>query len=109
MSIAGDISGCAVAPSVRSSGGYFDLPTGRKKTKEQIRKERERFGIIPKKVAKVVARVAQRIDDPDNAADALMEALQDEGLKYLERYVEFLKHEMKQRDDEEFAVAFLLM
>lgn len=121
------ISGLSL-PFVDTSGGgggIFELPTGRGK-RERIHAERERLGIIPKAVAKVIEQVAERkVADPELVIErALHLALERKALAYRAYYAEALRQrieakreieakvaldiQQRQQEDEEVALVLLL-
>ena len=106
------ISGAAPVPPVvvtPNSGGY-DLYTGRKKTAYEVRKDREKFGVIPKKVEKIIERVAvQYVDNQDsNYENMLHAALERQNQAYKALYLEVLRNKIAEELEEE-EVTLLLM
>lgn len=93
------------------SGGWFDHPTGKRKTKAQLRAEREEWGILPKKAKALIKRVAaQQIEEPDNT-EALIAAFNRAEMSYKAQYAELYRMEVERRlaqmrEDEEI---FLLL
>lgn len=89
------------------SGGWFDPPTGKRKTKAQLRTEREEWGILPKKAKALIKRVAaQQIEEPDNS-DALIAAFERAELAYRAEYAIHYRREVERqlalmREEEEF-------
>lgn len=103
-----DVMGLAVA---RGGGGTHYTNIGRHRTDEDIRKAREKFGVIPKKVAKVIATVAKdHVEESDDSAtDALIAALDAKTLVFRERYAEALLAKIARiHEEEETALALLL-
>lgn len=108
---------CGAAAVVESfSGGFLHLPTGRVRTREELTEARRRFGILPAKVQKVVAKVvADQRDEPDEAewTRALHAALERKNLAYRALYAEVLRQEIRalvalQREDEDVLALLLL-
>lgn len=92
------------------SGGFFDLPAKPRKTKAELRKEREEWGILPKKAKAIIQRVAaQQFDEPDNT-DALILAFERAHVAYLQQYEAFFRQEALriQREQEEEEIFMLL-
>lgn len=86
--------GGAVVPN---SGGWFDYPSGRKRDPERVRKEREEWGILPKKAKALIKRVAaQQIEEPDNT-EALIAAFNRAELSYKAQYAELYRMEVERR------------
>lgn len=125
------ISGVAISgnrapfiPQVTGGGGWIlEAPAGRGK-KERVREERERLGIIPKAVEKVIAKVVeQQIALPERNLDAaLHRALERKNLAYKALYAEVVRLEMarqvealeserialkRQRDEDEILILLL--
>jgi hypothetical protein len=110
-------AGCAIAgqpgpPVVEGGGGGGFFHIGAGQTKEGRRKERERLGILPKAVEKVIAQVAERkVAQPDLQLDAaLHRALDRKALAYRALYAEILRQRIAQieREDEEVALLLLM-
>lgn len=92
-------------------GGFIDLPTGRQRTKAELRREREKYGVIPEEAKKVIATVARReaYTPPQNAQHALKVALERRELIYRALYADMLREEIVRARNEEEEVALLLM
>jgi hypothetical protein len=112
-------SNAAPAPPVvveTYSGGFAHLPTGRVRTRAEIAEARRRFGILPAKVQKVIARVVtDQADEPESKwLTALHAALERKNIAYRALYAEVLRDEFMaqaqaQRDDEDVLAMILLM
>ena len=106
--------GTATAVTQAYSGGYVDLPTGRRRSRDERDKQREELGIIPKKAAAVIVKEAKKqapiLDDADDARiDRLIAAIEAVGLKYRVAYEELLREQIRQEmQDEEDAMLLLL-
>ena len=89
--------------------GYWPEPKIR--TKKELKAERERLGIIPKKVEKVIERVAvQYLERPDaNAENMLHAALERQNLAYRALYFELLKLKIAEDDDEDDVLLMLML
>lgn len=89
------------------SGGWTDLPTGKRKTKKQLREEREKWGVIPKQAKVIIKRVAaQQYEAPDNT-EALIAAFGRAELVYKTQYAALYRMEVERqlammREEEEF-------
>jgi hypothetical protein len=89
------------------SGGWTDLPTGKRKTKKQLREEREKWGVIPKQAKVIIKRVAaQQYEAPDNT-EALIAAFGRAELAYKTQYAALYRMEVERqlammREEEEF-------
>lgn len=118
-------AGCAIAgtgelppPVVAASysGGWeryaFDIPTGRRRSKAELQLERERLGILPKRVKQVIAKVAeQQCHEPTNPEAALHRALDRLHLAYRAYYAEVLRKQMQEmrcREEEEVTLLLLM-
>jgi len=97
------------------TGGWYDLPTGRRKSKKELRKEREAWGILPKEVQTVIKRVAvQYVEEPDTSeadTEALILAFSRAELSYKAQYAELYRQQvqnilLQMKEDEEI---FLLL
>lgn len=91
----------------QNSGGWLDLYTGRKKTRAELKKEREDFGIIPKKAKAIIERVALQIAEPDDT-EALIEAFDRATVAYRYQYAEYYRQEVARLLREE-AEEFLML
>lgn len=63
-------------PAQQYSGGWFDTTARKRKTKAELRLEREEWGVLPKKAKALIKRVAAQqveIEEPDNT-EALIAA-----------------------------------
>lgn len=97
-------------PAVETySGGWFDPPTGKRKTKAQLRLEREEWGVLPKKAKALIKRVAaqqvERIEPLDNT-EALVAAFNRAEMAYREEfrvlYLREIERQLaKMREEEE--------
>lgn len=97
---------------VNYSGGFAHLPSGRRKTREEVRAERERFGILPAKVQKVVAKVVreERDESLEQAVTALHAALERKNIAFRAHYAEAMKAQLRRRrDQEDEAIAIVLL
>jgi len=87
------------------SGGWE--PVRKRKTKQDVRKEREEWGIIAKKAKSLIIRVAaQQVEEPDNS-DALIAAFERAELAYRAEYAIHYRREVERqlalmREEEEF-------
>lgn len=91
------------------SGGY-DLPARKRKTKADLRREREEWGILPKKAKAIIQRVAvQHVEEPDNT-EALIQAFERASVAYLQQYEALFRQEVLriQREQEEEEIFMLL-
>lgn len=94
---------------VHNSGGWFDVPTGRRKTAAGRRKEREEWGILPKKAKALIIRVAaQQVEEPDDSI-SLIAAFERAELAYKAQYAELFRTEVERqmaqmREDEELFI-----
>lgn len=111
-------SGGAAADPDAVSGRWLNVPTGRRSRKE-IQAARERFGVIPKAVEKIINRVAvEQHAEPDDSVqvEALIAALERKNQVYKDLYAEVLKKQIRAeaeralmaRDDEDLIFALLL-
>ena len=97
------------AAVVQNSGGWFDTPTGKRRSKRDVRTEREQWGILPKKAKELIIRVAaQQIEEPDNT-EALVAAFQRAEMAYKFQYETLLRREIERqlammREEEEFMI-----
>lgn len=92
------------------SGGFFDLPAKPRKSKADLRKEREEWGILPKKAKAIIKRVAaQQVEEPDNT-EALIQAFERASVAYLQQYEALFRQEVLriQREQEEEEIFLLL-
>lgn len=96
-------------PAQQYSGGWFDPPTGKRKTKAQLRLEREEWGVLPKKAKALIKRVAaqqvERIEPLDNT-EALVAAFNRAEMAYREEFRVLYLREVerqlaKMREEEE--------
>jgi len=96
------------------TGGWYDLPTGRRKTKEQRQQEREDWGILPKKAKALIKRVALQqvvnVEEPDNT-EALIAAFERAKIAYEVQFALLYRQEVERqlammREEEE---TFLLL
>jgi len=91
------------------TGGWVDLPTGRR-TKEEIRESRERFGVIPKKAEVIIRRVvAKAIVEPEVNQDDLIAAFNREAVAYKALYAELWKQELDRQQEEEETILLLML
>ena len=97
------------------SGGYVDLPTGRRRTRRERDELREELGILPKKVAAIIKKEAKkqapRLDDADDAkTDKLIAELEHIGQQYKAMYADLLREQIRQemQDDDEAAMLLLM-
>lgn len=110
-----DTGALVVAGGPQFGGGWVEqlvAKQGRSRTKEELREERERLGILPRRVAQVIQKIAvQQVQEPTNPDAALHRALDRLHLAYRAYYAEVLRKqieiERQQREDEE--VLLLLM
>lgn len=96
------------------SGGYVDLPTGRRRTKRERDELREELGILPKKVAAIIKKEAKkqapRLDDADDAkTDKLIAELERIGQQYKAMYADLLREQIRQEMRDEEEAEFLLL
>lgn len=85
-------------------GGIFHLD--RRRTKDELRADRERFGVIPKKVEQVIQRLALA---PDSSVEKALETeLKRLRLVYRDRYAELLRYEIQRRDEDEIVLLLLM-
>lgn len=97
------VGGAAV---VQPSGGW-DLPARKRRTKQEIREDREKWGILPKKVKQLIISVAvQHVEEPDTTAP-LIAAFERAELAYKAQYAELYRMEVLRqldmmREEEEF-------
>jgi len=88
------------------SGGW-DLPARKRKSKETIRKEREEWGILPKKAKAIILRVAaQHIEEPDTTP-SLIAAFERAEVAFKAQYEALYRMEVERilaemREEEEF-------
>ena len=105
----------AVSPATQFySGGYVDLPTGRRRTKRERDELREELGILPKKVAAIIKKEAKkqapRLDDADDAkTDKLIAELERIGQQYKAMYADLLREQIRQEMRGEEEAEFLLL
>lgn len=80
---------------------------GRRRTREEIQAERERLGIVPKAVAKVIDKVAERkIAEPELVIEAaLHRELERKALAYRTYYAEVLRLEIEELKAKQIARA----
>ena len=86
--------GAAEAGATRNAGGYEIGRLGTLRTREDIRRDRERFGVIPE-AARVIAEVAkaqadQLSLDEQQRLEHLARELELRGIEYESRYLELL-------------------
>lgn len=98
------------AGGMRPSGGWIDLPTGRRRTKKELQEERENWGILPKKAKELIKRVAaQQVEEPDTSeadTNALIAAFERAELAYKAEFAVLYRREVgrrlaQMREDEE--------
>ena len=88
------------------SGGW-DLPARKRRTKQEIREDREKWGVLPKKVKQLIISVAvQHVEEPDTTAP-LIAAFERAELAYKAQYAELYRMEVLRqldmmREEEEF-------
>ncbi len=93
-------------PAQQYSGGY-DIPTGRRKSKAKLRREREEWGVLPKKAKALIIHVAaQQVEQPDNSPH-LIAAFERAELAYKAQYAILYQREVDRRlammrEEEEF-------
>jgi len=97
-------------PAVETySGGWFDTPARKRKTKAELRLEREEWGVLPKKAKALIRRVAaqqvERIEPLDNT-EALVAAFNRAEMAYREEfrvlYLREIERQLaKMREEEE--------
>lgn len=103
--------GATQAATVATGGGGY-LP--RVRTKDDIRLERERLGILPKRAAEIIRAVAKEARNDELALyDAALEqrlkdAIYEAQLAYRNWYVDVLRNELRQREEDEEIVLLLI-
>ena len=99
--------GATPVQPTQNSGGWIHIPTGRKRTKADVRKDREDWGVLPKKAKQVIQIAAlQQIAEPDNT-DALIALFERADVAYKRQYEELLHREIERQlammaEEEEF-------
>lgn len=92
-------------PVVPPSGGYYDYG-GRRRTPEDIRRDRERFGVIEPAVARIIEDVAARQaedlrQDEQQRFEELAGELRLAGIEYQSTYLALLNDSRQARIDTE--------
>lgn len=104
----GDAWGSTPTVVVAEGGGGGILHVGRTRTREQVRAERERVGILPQRVQQVIRQVALETT-PQNAEADLRCELEAANRTYKALYAEILRREMQRLQDDEEEALLLLM
>jgi hypothetical protein len=95
----GEVAPIPVVADEQAHGGFLAPAADHK---ARVRRERERLGIIPKRVEKVIQRVAlEQIPDDSARIEALIRAIEASNRTYKAIYAERLRQVMARLDEEE--------
>ena len=96
-----------------SYSGGFDAPTGRLKTPEEIKKQREEYGIfidVPVEAKQIIQKsVSKILAKPKTSFPALRSAFDRAEIEYRISYEVAFRLEMQRRIDEENTVLLLMI